>query len=456
MMLNISNIFREKFIINFLFALLFFSYIAGNLAINLNVILILIFGLVFYKNDIFKIKYDFLDKLIIFVFLYILVSGIYNNYFYKVNNIYADNTILIKSVLYLRFLLLYFLINFLIKKEKLNLKIFFGASSIAVILVSLDIFYQFIFGYDIFGFEGVPRRLSGPFGDEWIAGSYIFRFGIFSFFLIPLFFKIENKILLYSTFVILFFLLFFSLILSGNRTPFFLFLILISCILLFEKNLRKYFLLFASIIFLVLSLTYNFHQQTKDHLGSYKNKVASFFLILSEENILSDEELEDYKNENKNNMFYTLEFKGNFYKMSNTYIKEFKTGYLTWKVNKFFGGGIKSFIINCSRANIPNCVNHPHNYYLEILSELGIFGFGIFIIIFLKITFKSFVKKYFIKSNLKENYLIIPFIFLFLAEIFPIRNTGSFFSTFNATYFFLIMSILIGLVKKQNLIEKKI
>ena len=209
MMLNISNIFREKFIINFLFALLFFSYIAGNLAINLNVILILICGLVFYKNDIFKIKYDFLDKLIIFVFLYILVSGIYNNYFYKVNNIYADNTILIKSVLYLRFLLLYFLINFLIKKEKLNLKIFFGASSIAVIFVSLDIFYQFIFGYDIFGFEGVTRRLSGPFGDEWIAGSYIFRFGIFSFFLIPLFFKIENKILLYSTFIILFFLLFF-------------------------------------------------------------------------------------------------------------------------------------------------------------------------------------------------------------------------------------------------------
>ena len=209
MMLNISNIFREKFIINFLFALLFFSYIAGNLAINLNIIIILIVGLVFYKKDIFKIKYDFLDKLIIFVFLYILLNGVYNNYFYRINNISSDNTILIKSVLYLRFLLLYFLINFLIKKDKLNLKIFFTASSIAVIFVSLDIFYQFIFGYDIFGFEGVTRRLSGPFGDEWIAGSYIFRFGIFSFFLIPLFFKIDNKILSYSLLLILFFFVFF-------------------------------------------------------------------------------------------------------------------------------------------------------------------------------------------------------------------------------------------------------
>ena len=142
--------------------------------------------------------------------------------------------------------------------------------------------------------------------------------------------------------------------------------------------------------------------------------------------------------------------------MNNSYLKEFKTGFMTWRVNKFFGGGVKSFIINCARANIPNCVNHPHNYFLEILSELGIFGFMIFIILFLIIICKTFVKKYFTKVKFKESLIIVPFIFLFLAEIFPLKNTGSFFSTFNATYFFLIMSILIGLVKKQNLIEKKI
>ena len=122
-MQNIFPIFKEKIIINFLFAILIFSYIAGNLAINLNIILILIFGLVFYKNDIFKIEYDFLDKLIIFAFLYILCSGIYNNYYLKINNISSDNTILIKSILYLRFLLLYFLIIFLIKKDKKNFKV---------------------------------------------------------------------------------------------------------------------------------------------------------------------------------------------------------------------------------------------------------------------------------------------------------------------------------------------
>ena len=46
--------------------------------------------------------------------------------------------------------------------------------------------------------------------------------------------------------------------------------------------------------------------------------------------------------------------------------------------------------------------------------------------------------------------------FLFFVEIFPIKSTGSFFTTGNATYFFLILSILIGLVRKQNSIEKNI
>ena len=45
--------------------------------------------------------------------------------------------------------------------------------------------------------------------------------------------------------------------------------------------------------------------------------------------------------------------------------------------------------------------------------------------------------------------------FLFISEIFPIKSTGSFFTTGNATYIFLIMAILIGLRNQDNLIEKK-
>ena len=63
-----------------------------------------------------------------------------------------------------------------------------------------------------------------------------------------------------------------------------------------------------------------------------------------------------------------------------------------FKNNKFFGTTYKSFRKECSKSkydkdysNITNgleyvgCSTHPHNIYLEILSEQGIFGFIIFI-----------------------------------------------------------------------------
>ena len=98
---------------------------------------------------------------------------------------------------------------------------------------------------------------------------------------------------------------------------------------------------------------------------------------------------------------------------------------------------------------------HPHNYYLEILTETGLIGFIIVGIIFLISLYLSFFKKYISKSKLSSNNIIIPFIFLFFVEIFPLKSTGSFFTTGNATYIFLILAILIGLVRKDNSIENK-
>ena len=98
---------------------------------------------------------------------------------------------------------------------------------------------------------------------------------------------------------------------------------------------------------------------------------------------------------------------------------------------------------------------HPHNYYLEILTEVGIIGFTLIIIIFFKVLHLSFFKKYLMKTRLNDNKTIIPFIFLFIAEIFPIKSTGSFFTTGNTTYLFLILGILIALVRKNYSIENK-
>ena len=79
-------------------------------------------------------------------------------------------------------------------------------------------------------------------------------------------------------------------------------------------------------------------------------------------------------------------------KITNTYLNEFNSGYLVWKLNPFIGGGLESFYINCTKI-LPLCNSHPHNFYLEILSELGIFGFSLIIFILIKLLQILYIKK---------------------------------------------------------------
>ena len=84
-------------------------------------------------------------------------------------------------------------LRFLLEKDLINLKHLFWSSSVATIFVCLDIFFQFYNGKDIFGFPSRGRKMGGPFGDELIAGGFIQRFSLFSFFLVPLFYSNTKK-----------------------------------------------------------------------------------------------------------------------------------------------------------------------------------------------------------------------------------------------------------------------
>tara|TARA_Y100001958_G_C20803618_1_gene265832 strand:+ start:9 stop:311 length:303 start_codon:yes stop_codon:yes gene_type:complete len=99
---------------------------------------------------------------------------------------------------------------------------------------------------------------------------------------------------------------------------------------------------------------------------------------------------------------------------------------------------------------------HPHNYYLEILTETGLLGFIVLILSFVLLLYQTLIKKYFSRLNVNFDNKIIPFIFLFFIEIFPLKSTGSFFTTGNTTYLFLLMGILVGLLPKDYSIENKL
>ena len=254
---------------------------------------------------------------------------------------------ILKSILFLKYLFLYIILRYLIEEKFVNLKFFFISCLLATVFVSIDIFYQLLNGKDIFGYEiiGSGRKLSGPFGDELIAGGFIQRFFLFSFFILPVFYPNLSK--KYSKFLIpiLFLIFFIGIILSGNRMPLLLFLSSVILIIIFQKETRKYFFSFIAIFFVIFFIIYNVNEKVKDNFLNFAYQI----IYLGSAALGSD-----------------------IYNSRAPYIKEFASFYDTWLINKYIGGGIKNFRYYChARPNIDKnskfvCNMHPHNYYLEI------------------------------------------------------------------------------------------
>ena len=418
---KLSN-FNFRVIINLLLSILPLSFIAGNLIINLNITLIIIVSLIFWGREFFKIDILLIDKLIIFLFFFSTLTSLinFNNFFSSDPYLAKEN--LIKSFTFIRYLFFYFSIRLIIEKDYFDIKTFFIFSGICVIFVSLDLILQFYSGKDIFGFPKAHHKLSGPFGDELIAGSYLQRFCLFLFFLIPFYKNLFSKRNLILILLLLFILIFFSVVIAGNRMSVILLMMLFVFLFLNEKQLRKFVIILVPLILILFFTLYKFYPNIKE--------MTDHFLTLSVEIIFSLDEI--YNNPN-------LDF-------SNMYLKEFHLGYMTWKENIIIGGGINSFYLNC-KINYDICTSHPHNYYLEILSELGIIGICVVSIIFVKLLHIYFK----IKNNFNlsyENNVITAFVLLLFVEMFPLKTTGSFFTTGNATYIFLLIATIVGLSNK--------
>ena len=338
----------------------------------------------------------------------------------------------------------------------LKLNNFFLISLICTSFVSFDVIFQYLVGFDLFGYKSFddPPRNPGPFGDEWISGSYLLKFSFFSFFyIIEIYKNMKFKNTLLISIITLHLT---GLLLSGNRMPFILFLFACVLIVLFVKNLRTIMSLGLIIFVGIFSLIMTYDSKLKNY---YHNVFGATLSKINFSEVLKTKKI----NEEEDGVVDTNDIGTTFLRTSG-HGAIFHTAIKLWKEQPLFGHGLKSFRVKCweilskeeekellgegmSFGGATNlaCSTHPHNYYLEMLVEVGMIGVGLIIVFFIILLKDSYyiLKKYNQKIN-PDVALLMPFVIIMFLEIWPIKSSGSFFTTGNATFFWLVVAILIS------------
>ena len=243
-------------LINFFFFLFPISFIFGNLITNINLLLFCCLGIFHLKFSNLLKKFNFPIKIIFLFFVIVLFStslsfieSLYSGEYEK-----SEFSRLIKAVLFFRFFIILIIIYLLSELDIINFKLFFISAAIFPLIISIDVIFQYIFGFNIVGIKSYIHHNASFFGDELIAGGYIQNFSFFSIlFLLQLIKKNENvlKIFLITLTICT---LAIGIMLSGNRMPFFLFLIGLFLFFLLHKDSRKIVLISYLIILIIFSL----------------------------------------------------------------------------------------------------------------------------------------------------------------------------------------------------------
>lgn len=412
------KLYLSKYFPHFYLLILMIAYIAGNAVIDLCVILSGLSWLLIYRKNLFKfdkqIKFIFI-LLFLFYFL-LIISSLFSEYF---------SYSIIKASLFIRFILFGLFFYEIFIKNLNKFSEYFNPILFLLLFIYIDVIFQLIIGKDMLGFAYISRdRLSGPFGDELILGSFIFIFG-------SLYIITRDKYNLFFYFFL--FLSFIIISLTGERVAFIKFTIFIVLLLLyifFKKKEFKKIKVFICLLILIFT-TYLTLLFKTDYLDRHSQFIKKFIPGTN-----------DF-------ILYT------------GYYAHFTAALNIFSDNPIFGSGFRSFRKDCKKYdnyfdmnNIPTlksikneqtkirikdslnrniCTTHPHNFYLEILSETGLLAF----ILFLSILYLVYQKLVLFETKL-----------FFIVYFFPFISTGSIFHGKNS---FLLIFILLSLL----LIDRK-
>ena len=385
------------------------TLLAGSLLSNLTIILISIFFLadIFIHNQTNVIRNrNFYFLLIIYFYLILNAIFIANN---------SDS--IIRAIGFLRFIIFTYAVAFYFFYFK---KIILKSWVIIFIIVSFDILFEYFLGKNMLGFQSTyPGRIASFTGDEMKIGNFYFAL----LFIVLSFFKEKKSKLFIFSFVSFFIIS----LLIGERSNFLKVLIMSTIFIIFFYDIGKIkksiFFLSILIITTVLVLT-NSHLMSKFTKQIYGNIDTNFITS------------------NKLNTEYLIK--------NNKHFAHYNTAINIFKENIIFGSGLKTFRFE-SYKNELNLLpggfgggTHPHQLHFELLSELGIIGYILII--------SNLLLMLFSQKNIKNDFLKIAGFLHLVAILIPILPSGSFFTSYGASFFWLNYSFLL----KLNLNEKKI
>ena len=405
---------RENFFL-LLFSFLPVSIILGSSISLTNIILINLFFLLVL---IFQKKLHFVNhisiKLILILYLYLIFNSFISQD-YKVG--------LSRNIGFFRFIIFFIFVNYFFFYYK-NDKKLLGFWSVILCTLIVDVFVEYFFDTNLISLgekkEFYGNRITSFFIDEPIVGAYLagFIFLIFGYLL-----KRYNKKTIAFTFLLIAFI---SIIFTGERSntlKVFSGIIIYFLLLDFLKFKTK--LIIISLLFIIFGTVISQSEYLKvRYIGQF------YDVIISKKN---SQNLED-----------------------NQYIKLYKSGYSVFKNYPLFGVGNKNYRVETCRENDnPQlrsnyvCLTHPHQVYFELLSEHGIIGFILILSIFFFLMFKI------LKSVLmSRNYIQIGALTFVVINFIPFLPSGSFFSDFNITLFWINFSIMFACSEKTNIFAK--
>ena len=404
----------------FLFALIPISLILGNFAINLNILIINILAIYvcFLTKNWDWTKEKFFKLLIIF-YIYLVINSLYAYYF----STHTSNTGLIRSITFIKFIIFAYSFKILISDSKTLKKIMFFWSCI-IALTIFDIFFESIFGHNIIGYESPDRtRIVSFFKDEAVVGALILCFG-YVIATYNLYKNVEFNSKLIFNFLLL--LIPITILVTGERSNFIKSLIIFSSIIFFisQQKLilkKKNFLIIIVISFISLMFF---------SPNVYKKQTEFFkrFIEISK----TDDDFVEGKN-----------FFSRFQMIK--YFAHYDVSLKIFRENPIIGVANKNFRYEChkdkyfdEKIRLTNlrCNTHPHQIHFELLSEHGIVGY-IFFIYLMFIGLKNILNNY----TLTKNILYFSTLSYLIVFLIPILPSGSLFSTFNGTLFWLIFSL---------------